>query len=210
MVSLARSSIKLRKQSATAAFLVVATLAASTARAHEVPHGYIQHDLYVSCDRAMIDVELTLIFHEQASSIERRAMDQNNDGRVDSREVRIYRAKILSQARASVHLMIDGFDAHLIPLYPPDVDLIEPTNGDYSMHKLTLYFFARFPNDDPSGALLEVTDGLWPEFPVIGSVSTKADDGILLQTLPAWDPSTSPNRTVEPLLFRARFIEIEP
>lgn len=163
------------------ALLTAATLwTASDASAHAVLMTFIRHNAKVSIGRRNIDVTIELTFHEYPSLAERRRMDRNHDEAITEREIRGYLNGLSDVLRNALALSVDDQPLQVIPLYDPQIDLLDAPDVAPAHHVLRLSWFARTPEWLRSGSHIRLRYQLWPEAPRIDVFSASADDGFRL------------------------------
>jgi len=149
-------------------------------QAHAVLMTFIRHDARVSISRRNIDVTIELTFHEYPSLSVRRRMDRNHDEAITEAELKTYIDGLKGSLRDALTLDVDDRALEIIPLYDPQIDLLDARNVVPAHHVLRLSWFARTPEWLRSGSRIHLRYELWPEAPRIDVLSASADEGFRL------------------------------
>ncbi|MFA6241041.1 MAG: hypothetical protein WC655_08935 [Candidatus Hydrogenedentales bacterium] len=162
---------------AWASAIVIASWAA---HAHESLEQYVQHVAVLSVSPDNIDLTLEISFNAHDSLDERRTMDANNDGAIDSDEKNAYLKRVLEKAEKSLSLSVAGKDVRLVPLYDPELDMYDSQDLEEHPHLLRLFLFARTPKSFKAGSEIALEDRLWDSKPAMLQACVRSRDGIEL------------------------------
>ncbi len=166
---------------------------APTAGAHAILMTYIRHEAKVVVGPRNIDITVELTFYEYPSLGERRRMDRDHDEAITTAELSVYMAGLAETLRDSVTLSVDGRPLTVVPLYDPQIDLLEVPKVAPSHHILRLFCFARTPDWLRAGSRIRIEDKLWPDAPRIDVLDASGKDGVRITP----DDGERPSQTSE-------------
>lgn len=141
---------------------------------------FIRHDAKISVGPRNIDVVLELTFHEYPSLAERRRMDRNHDEAITEAELKTYLDGLTGSLRDALTLHVDDRPLEVIPLYDPQIDLLDTVSVAPAHHVLRLSWFARTPEWLHIGSRMRMQYRLWSEAPRIDVLSVAGRDGVRL------------------------------
>jgi len=169
------------------------TWAASDAHAHAILMTFIRHEAKVVVGPRNIDITVELTFYEYPSLGERRRMDRDHDEAITTAELSVYMAGLAETLRDSVTLSVDDRPLTVVPLYDPQIDLLEVPKVAPSHHILRLFCFARTPDWLRAGSRIRIEDKLWPDAPRIDVLDAGGKDGVRVTP----DDGERPSQTSE-------------
>lgn len=175
--------------------------------AHDLFTNYVQHSVHLIVGARHLDLTLDLIFFEEWSARERRAMDADTNGRIARSELETYVNQLAPHLYEQVKLRVAGCERQLIPLYDPEVDLMANDKIGPGHHRLRLFFFAPTPPTLRADDEIVVEDRFWPEAKVLGTVQAEGRDGCTLTTEIAIKPDLLSARPKDAQLFTFRCLK---
>ena len=150
------------------------TLSPHAVFAHQTLSNNIAHDIEIVVGPGNVDVTVELTFHHQASLVERRRMDRNNDQRIEEAERRSYLNEALEDALRATGLRLAGEALTLIPLHNPRIDVGGVEAVTAAPHTLSFYLFARL---EAESGVLTFEDRLWSAAPNTVNAVAHGRDG---------------------------------
>jgi hypothetical protein len=188
------------------AVLLAGLMLPGTTSAHPALMDTLRHSIEVRVGPEDTDIEVEITFHELRSMAERRRMDADRDRAVSPEELSAYARNLEESLTDQLGLQIDGNAVPVIPLYRPEVDLLETPQVVPARHVLRLFYFARTPADFRSGSELVLSSTLWAEAPAVCLFSAEGQEGARLAAIRTDSSALSPGSTGRREL-RARCIE---
>ena len=167
-----------RRTLASLVALGASLIAIRPADAHAVTMTYARHDLRVTVSPENIDITVELTFFEMPSLSERRRMDRDRSGVISADERGRYLAELAGRLDDAVTLTVDGRPVEVMPLYGPEIDLLDVAEVAPAHHVLRLYTFARTPAGLKADSVIVVKDMLWPNVPALRSAEVAGKKGI--------------------------------
>jgi hypothetical protein len=167
-----------RRTIASLVALGASLIAIRSADAHAVYMTYMRHDVRVTVSPENIDITIELTFFEMPSLSERRRMDRDRSGVVSDEECDHYLAALADQLDDAVNVTVDGRAVEVMPLYEPQIDLLDVAEVAPTHHVLRLYTFARTPPGFKADSRIVVKDALWPNVPALRSAEVAGEKGI--------------------------------
>ncbi len=145
--------------------------------AHPPFPSYIQHEIAVSLSNRYADITIELTFHQSVAMEQRQRMDADKSGTLSHEEIQTYLESNEAVFVQSFTLRSGSKALELLPLYQPEVDLLNDERVSPSPFGLTLYLFASFPDDERNLSSFILDDVLFPDTPAIISWAATGIDG---------------------------------
>ncbi|GMU20565.1 MAG: hypothetical protein AMXMBFR13_06620 [Phycisphaerae bacterium] len=188
------------------AVLLAGLMLSTTAWAHPALMDTLRHSVEVRVGPEDTDIEVEITFHELRSMAERRRMDADRDRTISPKELSAYARGLEESLTDQLGLQVDGNAVPVIPLYRPEVDLLETPQVVPARHVLRLFYFARTPVDFRPGSELVLSSALWAEAPAVCLFSAEGKEGARLAATGTDSTALSPGSTGRREL-RARCID---
>lgn len=189
--------------------LALLTLPVST-QAHDLFTAYVQHRITVTAGQKHIDVTVDLTFFEEWSERERAQMDADGDKRISRDEREAYLKRLAPELAKQMRLRVAGRELELIPLYDPELNLLNSDSVRPDHHRLRLCFFAVTPATLRGGAEIAVEDSLWPEAKALCAIEAEGREGYVLEARKPRDPALPPIRPRETRTFKVTCLQAPP
>lgn len=145
--------------------------------AHPSLSEYVHHRILVMTRPNNMDVTFEITFYGEHAQVERLRMDNDRDGRISGMEKQGYLKEIATETETSSYLEFDGKRVDLVPLYAPELDLLDDTGAGDHPHLLRLQYFARTTESLTAEPPLQIASELWIEAPALVTVEIATDDG---------------------------------
>ena len=163
--------------------VAIACSISQRALAHTSLEHYVRESLFISVGTENVDVKIQFSFPASLSLVERKFMDQDGNGTLSKEEQGNYLKNIQARAEKQLRFSINGQSTMLIPLEEPVLDLQDTQKIEAHPHELRLAYFARLPQTFGVGGTFTLDSGLWPDMPLLISVSFEGEEGIRFQML---------------------------
>jgi hypothetical protein len=154
------------------------------AHAHVELEQYSQQRVNAVVGTANVDITVEFRFTGPASLFQRKQMDTNGDGALSEEERQEYLTTIANQAEEGLRLQIDEKPCALIPLYDPELDILDSTGIEAHPHVLRLHYFARTPESLHVGSTILLDSHMWTDTPWLVASSVHGSDGIEISGAP--------------------------
>lgn len=191
----------LRPAIALLVFLLLLIPAATTPRAsaHPALAALVSHELRFDFGPTNLDLTLDLTFHEAASYAERRRMDRNRNGRLETEEVRQYLHDLCPDLELGLSLELASASPRsssprpipLVLLHNPEIDLRDQPVVALATHVLRLRFFARTPPQLRPGCHLNLVNHLWDHLPATRTFTVSQPGAFAIESDPPPPPSAT-------------------
>jgi len=178
--------------------------------AHEQLAACVQHRIELSVGQRYIDLTLDLMFFEEWSARERRAMDADGDGRITRSESESYLKGLAPAIAQQLRLRVAGRKLDLVALYAPELDLLGSSQTGPAHHRLRLWFFAPTPPALRPGDEIVIEDRLWPQAEAFGTLRVQGHDGFAWEVSETGEPGGAAAGAGQTRSFHARCLKAPP
>ena len=155
-----------RRSSYRFAFLSAVLVSVSVnVTAHEALQNFVDHRIEVTVGPRYVDAAIHLTFYGPHALRERRCMDSNRNGTISQVEVSIYLGRLAPSLEAGIGLETGGRRLGAIPLYTPEIDLLDDAAVGGHPFVLRVFYFVPTPESIGLESVVELDDRLWPDTP---------------------------------------------